>query len=93
MTSFNAESIFTKILLRETIDLRIKIVLMVCTRTLFMKCLTVNRTESVMLFDNEYYKQYDGVAMRPPLGPSCANIFLYVHYPLLRNVVKWSDPL
>ena len=79
MASFYVESIFTKILLRETIDLRIKIVLMVCTRILFMKCLTVNRTESVMLFDNEYYKQYDGVAMRPPLGPSCANTFLCVH--------------
>ena len=44
-----------------------------------MKCLTVNRTESVMLFDNEYYRQYDGVAMRPPLGLGCTNIFLCVH--------------
>ena len=36
-------------------------------------------TESFILFDNEYYKQHDGVAMGSPLGPTFANIFLWVH--------------
>ena len=33
-------------------------------------------SESLVLFDGEYYKQTDGVAMDSPLGPTFANIFL-----------------
>ena len=33
-------------------------------------------SESLVLFDGEYYKQIDGVAMGSPLGPTFANIFL-----------------
>ena len=31
------------------------------------------------IFDSEYYRQHDGVAMGSPLGPTFTNIFLYVH--------------
>ena len=31
---------------------------------------------SFFIFDQKYYKQYDGVAMGSPLGPTLANIFL-----------------
>ena len=37
---------------------------------------TICMTESLVLFDGEYYKQIDGVAMGSPLGPTFANIFL-----------------
>ena len=30
---------------------------------------------SFFIFDQKYYKQYDGVAMGSPLGPTLANIF------------------
>ena len=33
-------------------------------------------SESLVLFEGEYYKQIDGVAMSSPLGPTFANIFL-----------------
>ena len=33
-------------------------------------------SESLVLFEGEYYKQIDGVAMGSPLGPTFANIFL-----------------
>ena len=37
--------------------------------------LTICMSESLVLFDGEYYKQIDGVAMGSPLGPTFANIF------------------
>ena len=36
-------------------------------------------SESLVLFDGEFYKQIDGVAMVSPLGPTLANIFLCFH--------------
>ena len=41
--------------------------------------LTVTMTESCLLFDNEYYRQHDGVAMGSLLGSTFAHIFLCVH--------------
>ena len=35
--------------------------------------------ESVILFDDRFYKQVDGVAMGSPLGPTLANAFLCYH--------------
>ena len=32
--------------------------------------------ESLILFDQEFYKQHDEVAMGSPLGPTLANVFL-----------------
>ena len=36
-------------------------------------------TESSFVFDNEQYKQIDGVGVGLPLGPTLANVFL-CHY-------------
>ena len=41
--------------------------------------------ESYFIFDGEYYKQLDGVAMGSPLGPTLANAFLCYHEK------KWLD--
>ena len=35
---------------------------------------TVSLSDSLVLFDGEYYKQLDGVAMSFPLAPSLANV-------------------
>ena len=45
----------------------------------FRKMITVTMTKSFILFCNNYHRQHDGVAMGSPLGPTFANIFLYVH--------------
>ena len=45
----------------------------------FCEILTVIMTESFILFDNEYYKKHDGVAIGSPLGPTLPNIFLRLH--------------
>ena len=36
-------------------------------------------SESLILFDQEFYKQHDGVAMGSLLGPTLANVFLCYH--------------
>ena len=36
-------------------------------------------SESLILFDQEFYKQHDGVAMGSLLGPMLANVFLCYH--------------
>ena len=41
--------------------------------------LTRTMSESLILFDQEFYKQHDGVAMGSPLGPTLANAFLCCH--------------
>ena len=41
--------------------------------------LSLTLKESIILFDNKYYGQIDGVAMGFPLGPTLANIFLCYH--------------
>ena len=82
MASFDIKSLFTKIPLQETINL--------CGENLFKdethvdnlwkdsfrELLTTAISESLILFDQGFYKQHDGVAMGSPLGPTLANVFL-----------------
>ena len=82
MTSFDVELLFTNIPLQGTIDLCVDLLfndkpnIDRFTKTDFHKLLTVTLSESLILFNNGYYKQIDGVAMGSPLGPTFANIFL-----------------
>ena len=87
MASFDVESLLTNIPLQEKIDLCL------CVQKLFedkkyihglsndsfREMLTVTVTESFTLFDNEYYRQHDGVVMGSPLGATFVNIFLCLH--------------
>ena len=84
MASFDVESLFTNIPLQETIDLCVqklfedKTYIDGLSKDSFREMLTVTMTESFILFNNEYYRQHDGVAMVSPLGRTFANMF-YVH--------------
>ena len=74
MGSFDVDSIFTKILLEETIE--------ICTNELFKESETVkglSTSEFKELFDGKLYKQIDGVAMGSSLGPTLAKAFLVCH--------------
>ena len=90
MPSFDVESLFTNILLQETIALHIqklfedKNYVDDLSKDSFREMLTVTMAESFILFDNEYCEQHDGVAMGSPLGPTFASIFLCVHEILWR---------
>ena len=85
MASFDVESLFTNIPLKETIDLCVNILFSNCTsidgitKDYFHELLSICMSESLVLFDGEFYKQIDGVAMGSSLGPSLANIFLCFH--------------
>ena len=85
MASLDIESLFTIIPLDETIDN--------CIYDLFQnnskvsnfdqfqlkELLSFAANESFFIFDKEYFRQKDGVAMGSPLGPTLANAFL-CHY-------------
>lgn len=82
MSSLDVDSLFTNIPLKETVDIccellfRSQPIVDGLTRDQFGKLLTIATTESLILFNDSYYQQIDGVAMGSPLGPTLANIFL-----------------
>ena len=41
--------------------------------------ITKTMSESLILFDQEFYKQHDGVVMGSPVGPTLANVTLCYH--------------
>ena len=45
----------------------------------FRELLTRTTSESLILFDQVFYKQHDGVALGSPLGPTFTNVFLCYH--------------
>ena len=85
MASFDIESLFTNIPLQETIDLCVENLFKYRThvhnfsKDSFRELLSRTMSESLILFDQEFYRQHDGVAMGSPLGPRLVNIFLCYH--------------
>ena len=85
MTSFDVESLFSNIPLQETIDFCVELLFIdkpnidSFTITNFHELPTIAMSESLVLFNSEYYKQMVRVAIGSPLGPTFANIFLSYH--------------
>ena len=85
MVSYDVESLFTNIPLKETIN--------ICTSQLFenvnifagltkdnfKRLLELSVTNSFFIFDNKFYVQNEGLGMGLPLGPTFANIFMCFH--------------
>ena len=82
VTSFDIESLLTNIPLDETINICVNNVFDSKKRVkrLLVKdinqLLTLSVKSSCFVFNNVYYKQVDGVAMGPRLGPTLANLSL-----------------
>ena len=82
MTSLDVDTLFTNIPLNETIDICIDNLRSGNKNpsdTLEHDCrnlLKVATKESFFTFNNKYYKQVDGAAMRFPLNQALANIFI-----------------
>ena len=84
MASFDIESLFTNIPVRETIDIAMNSLFSQCTDIMgipykLFRSMLVSVSNSFFLFNKTLYKQLDGVGMGLPLGPSFANIFLCFH--------------
>ena len=59
-----------------------------------LEMLSLTTKENVILFDQKYYSQIDGVAMGSPLGPTLANTFLCYHETTgLKNCPKSFKPV
>ena len=85
LCSFDTSSLFKNVPLDETIE--------ICTDTLYrghLDCQPIpeDTVRELMLiaprgvefsFNNQMYKQLDGMAMGSPLGPALANIFVGFH--------------
>ena len=91
MASLDVDSLFTNIPLDETIEIVTKKVFAKkhkvngLSRTDFRRLLSLSTKGTVFLFNGNYYRQKDGVAMGSPLGPVLANAFL-CHYE-----TKWLE--
>ena len=91
MASLDVDSLFTNIPLDETIEIVTKKVferkrkVNGLSRTDFRRLLSLSTKGTVFLFNGNYYRQKDGVAMGSPLGPVLANAFL-CHYE-----TKWIE--
>ena len=100
MAFLDVDSLFTNVPLDETIE--------ICVNELFkssgtgsglnkqqvLEILLLNTKENVILFDQTYYSQIDGVALGSPLGPTLANIFLCYHETKgLKNCTKSFKPV
>ena len=85
MARFDIESLFTNIPLQETIDLCVVYLFQDRThidhlsKDSFRESLTRTISESLILFDQQFYKQHDRVTMGSPLGPTLVNAFLCYH--------------
>ena len=82
MTSFDVESLFTNIPLKETIEICAELlfskdnVVLGFTKDLFCNFLELAVSSTFFIFNGEFYSQIDGVGMGLPLGPTLANIFM-----------------
>lgn len=85
MTSFEIESLFTNIPLEREIGPFVKNLFRDRTpiynlwKDSFQELLMRTMSEPFILFDQELYKQHDGIAMDYPLTPTPANLFLCYH--------------
>jgi predicted GIY-YIG superfamily endonuclease len=83
MVSYDVESLFTNIPIKETIEIILNRVFKDgvesyhdLERDDLKILLTICTQESHFQFDGVYYEQIDGVAMGSPLGPLFANVFM-----------------
>ena len=94
MAFLDVDSLFTNVPLDETIEICVNLenkssqTVSGVNKQQVLEMLSFITKENVILFDQKYYGQIDGVAMGSPLGPSLANIFLWHHETLLLKTVQ-----
>ena len=84
LISFDVESLFTNIPLKECIDLAVKYISegnpdLKLTPSDLKRLFSFATAETHFLFKGSFYDQIDGVAMGSPLAPVLANLFMGHH--------------
>ena len=85
MVNFDMEPLCTNIPLQGTIDLSVENLFQDMThvdklsKNSFRELLTRTMSELLILFDQQFYNQHNGVAMGSPLGATVADVFLCYH--------------
>ena len=100
MASLDVDSLFTDVLLDETIEIYVN-ELFKSSQTVsglnkqqVLEMLSLTTKENIILFDQKYYSQIDGVAMGSPLVPTLDKIFLcYNDTTWLNNCPKSFKPV
>ena len=103
MASFDIESLVINIPSQETTDLCVENLFQDMTHVdnllkgSFREWVTRTMSESLILFNQQFYKQHDRVAIGSPLGPTLANGFLCYHEKIwLQNCLSecwWYFPI
>ena len=80
IASFDIDSLSTFLCKKQLTSilktyLNIGLMLIICPKDSFRELLTRNMSESLILFDQGFYKQHDEVGMDSPLGPTLSNRF------------------
>ena len=93
MASLDVDSLFTNVPLHETIETneisKSNQTVSGLNKEQVLEMLSLTTKENVIVFNQKYYSQNDGVAMDSPLGPNLANLFLCYHETTwLRNYPK-----
>ena len=93
--SYDVESLFTNIPIKETIAYIIKQIYeenklpIICSKLIFRRLLMKLTTESTFIFQGNYYKQTDGCTMGGPLSVIFSDIFMTK---MENEVVKPTNP-
>ena len=78
LTSFDVKQLFTNVLLKESIKVSVDKLYELREPKIekLIKQMKIAPSDVQFSFNNIIYSQIDGVAMRSPLGPTLANIFV-----------------
>ena len=100
MSSLDVDILFTNMLLDETIEIYVNKLFKSSQMVLglnkqqVLEILLLTTKEDVILFDQKYHSQTDGVAAGSPLDPTLANVFLcYRETTWLKNCPKSFKPV
>ena len=92
MAPLEADSLFTNFTRDETVEicsdelLKSKMNVSGLNKNKMFKTLSLTLKEFVILLDNEYYSQNDGVTMGSPLGPTFSFIMKVIGWKIARKI-------
>ena len=98
LVSYDATSLFTNILLQETIDIAINLIFnrnlnLNITKKELKKRFLFATSPTHFIFNSKFYNQIDGVALGSPMAPVLANIFMGLYKSKWLNEYNLNKPI